>query len=308
MLPVPQRRLCRERRHPRRGGAAHAPVIFQEAGDPIRDLYAAFDFDGDWNGDNNAENMECWSEASKCNTPDNPFSTCAGQRCPLIATVYRTVIETPTHWFIQYLPYHPRDWKLTNGHEHDTESLLMVVARAGGGFGRLQILETRFHLDWFRYAAGPAVAAGQGSIDGPVHTDAASGRPAVDSQLAGHGLCGGFAPPNFLFPDLQLTCDHAGQPHLVGTGVIYSPDTVPIEMPMVVDGRAVPAGYRLVELLTSIWPHRFEIGRGKAFLSAWIIKASAATGFNARNSSAGVGKAMREALRRSRGGSPAGRG
>src|SRR5438309_9438952 len=84
----------------------HAPVIYQETNHPIKDLFAAFDFDGDWNGDNQAENMECYYDASKCNTPDNPSSPCAGQRCPLIATVYYTVTETPTHWFVQYMPYH----------------------------------------------------------------------------------------------------------------------------------------------------------------------------------------------------------
>src|SRR5437773_6441748 len=96
----------------------HAPVIFQEANDPRKDLLAAFDYDGDWNGDNQAENL-----ASH----------------PLVATVYTTVIETPTHWFIQYMPYHPLDWKATNGHENDTESLLLVVSKSAG----LQAMETR---------------------------------------------------------------------------------------------------------------------------------------------------------------------
>ena len=30
----------------------YAPVIYQETNDPIKDLFTAFDFDGDWNGDN----------------------------------------------------------------------------------------------------------------------------------------------------------------------------------------------------------------------------------------------------------------
>ena len=143
-----------------------APVVLQEAGDPIKDLYAAFDFDGDWNGDNQAENLACWSDPAKCDTKDNPHSRCTGQACPLIATYYTAVFETPTHWFVQYLPYHPLDWKVTNGHEHDTESLLAVVAKAGGGLGHLQVIETRFHLYWYQYAADSAVTAGADDAPG----------------------------------------------------------------------------------------------------------------------------------------------
>ena len=112
-----------------------APVVLQEAGDPLKDLYAAFDFDGDWNGDNQAENLECWSDPARCDTKDNPHSRCAGQACPLIATFYTAVFETPTH-------------------------LLAVVAKAGGGLGYLQVIETRFHLYWYQYAADIAVTEG----------------------------------------------------------------------------------------------------------------------------------------------------
>ena len=246
----------------------YAPVLYEETDDPIKDLYSAFDFDGDWNGDNQAENMECWSDASKCNTADNPSSRCAFQQCPLIATIYYTVIETPTHWFIQYMPYHPLDWKITNGHENDTESLMAVVAKGGGDFGKLQVIETRFHLYWYRYSADPAVSSGADVVNGPVHSEPVSGRPAFYVQMVGHGICGGFSPPNYLFPDLQLTCYHDQQPHIANTGVVYSPDVVPVAMPVVASGRTVDAGYNLVELLTSVWPHIHEIGPGKAFLSA----------------------------------------
>ena len=146
----------------------YAPVVYQETNDAIKDLFTAFDFDGNWNGDDNAENMECWSDATKCNTADNPGSACAGQKCPLRATVYYTVIETATHWFVQYMPYHPLDWKVTNGHENDTESILAVVAKAGGPFGTLQAMETRFHTDWYDYAVSGVGNAG-GSVDGPIH-------------------------------------------------------------------------------------------------------------------------------------------
>lgn len=232
-----------------------APIIYQEAHDPLKDLFAAFDFDGDWSGDDQAENLACWSDPSKCS------SQCTGHRCPLVATVYFTVIETPTHWFIQYMPYHPLDWKVTNGHENDTESMLLVVSKAGPA---VQALETRFHLSWYQYSADPLVQNGADDVDGPVHFE--SDRPAVYSQMVGHGLCGGFSPPNFSFPDLSLTCNHGEVPHLERDGVRYSP-LLPAAMPVVGAG-VVQAGYRLAELRDAIWPHIHEIGPGKAFQSA----------------------------------------
>jgi MYXO-CTERM domain-containing protein len=247
-----------------------APIVLQETNDPIKDLLTAFDFDGNWNGDDNAENMACWASASACDGKDNPKSTCAGKKCPLIATVYFTVIETKTHWFVQYMPYHPLDWKLTNGHEHDTESILAVVAKEGGGTGKLLAMETRFHLYWFDYADA-TVKNGAGGVDGPIHYDSASGRPQVYSQMVGHGLCGGFSPPNRLFPDLSITCNHGDTPHIDQTGVSYSPD-LPATMPTIETGKTVKAGYALVELRTSIWPHIKEIGPGKAFSAAIDFK------------------------------------
>ncbi len=245
----------------------YAPVLYQETNDPIKDLFTAFDFDGDWNGDDQQENMECWSDSSKCNTSDNPNSSCAGQKCPLVATVYYTVIETDTHWFVQYMPYHPLDWKTTNGHENDTESILAVINKSGGGFGSIQAMETRFHIYWYQYSNDPNVGTNGDNVDGPIHFEPASGRPAVYSQMVGHGLCGGFSPPNRLFPDLSLTCNHSDTPHIDQTGVIYSPDLA-AAMPMVVSNTTVMAGYNLVELLTSVWPHIHDIGAGKAFQSA----------------------------------------
>lgn len=244
-----------------------APVYYQETNDPVKDLYTAFDFDDNWNGDDQQENMECWNDSTKCNTADNPNSMCAGQKCPLVATTYYTVIETDTHWFIQYMPYHPLDYKATNGHENDTESILMVVEKDGSQFGKLQFMETRFHIYWYQYSNDPSITDGADNVDGPVHFDSPSGRPAVYVQMVGHGICGGFSPPNRLFPDLQLTCNHNEQPHIDQTGVIYTPD-LPAAMPTIVDGTTVKAGYNLVELLTSVWPHIDEIGAGKAFQAA----------------------------------------
>jgi len=237
---------------------AHAPVLLQETHEGgLKDLFAAFDFDGNWNGADNADHVRCYGNSAEC--PSG--SACVGQACPLVATVYFSVVETATHAFIQYQPYHPLDWKVTNGHEHDTESILMVV-RKDGGPGTLEAMEVRFHSNWYQYA-GAGVGTAADNVDGPVHRGG-DGRVMVYSQMVGHGLCGGYAPVNRLFPDLQLSCRHDEAPHVDTTGVIYRPN-LPAVMPVVVDGMVVETGYSLVELSTSLWAHIGEIGPTAAF-------------------------------------------
>lgn len=73
--------------------AAFAPVFYQGLGDnPRADYITNFDFDGDWRGDNN------WANA-------------ADERFKLRAYVYYAVAETPTHFFVHYALFHPRDYK-----------------------------------------------------------------------------------------------------------------------------------------------------------------------------------------------------
>jgi len=73
--------------------AAFAPVFYQGLGDDARaDYITNFDFDGDWRGDNN------WANA-------------ADERFRLRAYVYYAVAETPTHFFVHYALFHPRDYK-----------------------------------------------------------------------------------------------------------------------------------------------------------------------------------------------------
>ena len=73
--------------------ARFAPVFRQALGSsPRYDYITAFDFDGDWQGDNNWENA-------------------ADDRYAMSATVYFNVSETLTHYYIHYAAFHPRDYK-----------------------------------------------------------------------------------------------------------------------------------------------------------------------------------------------------
>ena len=224
--------------------AAHfAPTLFQETRDQ-RDLLAAFDFDGDWDLSNNAAHVD-------------------GR--PLPAVVYYAVVETATHWFITYLPYHPVDAKRPTGHDNDTEHATLVVRRGGTRFGRPEVMETRFHNVLYQYAApGAEVGDRADNVDGPIHFDG-EGRPEIYVQRVGHGLCGGFSPPFFL-DTLSLSCHHAETPHLARRGIVYrftghADAPGPIEGPVAIQ----TVGYALIDLGQTFWPHLREIGPQKVF-------------------------------------------
>lgn len=152
--------------------ARFAPIFYQALGDkPRSDYITNFDFDGDWRGNNN------WEHAD-----DQAF--------PLRGFIYYAVSETPTHFFIHYAAFHPRDYKggETKGvilseiiregvklgskndpsglmaevgvaHENDLEGALVVVARNGNNLKRAEVVfvETLHHDDFSAYVPGDAV-------------------------------------------------------------------------------------------------------------------------------------------------------
>jgi len=148
--------------------ACFAPIFFQALGDKARSDYITnFDFDGDWRGDNN------WNDVNK--------------DIPLKAHIYYSVAETSTHFFIHYAVFHPRDYKggevrgaILSGliregakhgakydptgladeaalaHENDMEGALVVVKKAGSDLKEAQVafVETLHHNNFSHYATG----------------------------------------------------------------------------------------------------------------------------------------------------------
>jgi Zn-dependent protease with chaperone function len=156
--------------------ALYAPLFYQGIGnEPRYDYITNFDFDGDWRGDNN------WDNAAK-------------QSFPLRAWVYYSVRETPTHFFLHYAAFHPRDYKGGTGkgrifsktirvmtkpaasvdptgrateivlaHENDLEGALVVVEKTGPRprDGKVVFLETLAHNQFLKYWPAPTAAADQ---------------------------------------------------------------------------------------------------------------------------------------------------
>jgi len=147
--------------------AIFAPNFYQGLGDaPRYDYITNFDFDGDWRGDNN------WNNA-------------ANRKFPLKAYIYYAVRESPTHYFIHYAAFHPRDYKGGNrmgrlmskairkgvslggqydptgradeavlAHENDLEGCLVVAEKHGDDPRRARVVfvETLAHNKFYKYA------------------------------------------------------------------------------------------------------------------------------------------------------------
>ncbi len=171
-----------------------APVLSQDVdmNTPQADYLTRIDYDGDWVGRNN------W---------DNLFSF------PLRSAVYWWVRETHNAWFIGYAFYHPRDWTNTGGpaadHPHDLEAILLAVARDPAyPAGRFLAMVTVAHYDFYSYtdsdtpagsefhpvlALSQQVTNGAGEdIDGDVDfvADELGLHPVAYIEAEGHGTYG----------------------------------------------------------------------------------------------------------------------
>lgn len=107
---------------------AYAPNIYQDTDNSnyAADYITNFDYDGDWNGLNNWQNL---------------FK-------PLNAYVYWNGLETSDHYYLEYYLFHPRDWgemavfqcleanedgdNRKECHENDMEGLVMAVNKMTG--------------------------------------------------------------------------------------------------------------------------------------------------------------------------------
>jgi hypothetical protein len=167
-----------------------APILYQsvtQAGGTgswgRADFMTSFDYDGDFNGQNNWDNID----ANRLN-----------------AAMYGLVSESTTHYFIYYTMFHPRSWinsSFYDEHENDAEGAVLLV-RKDGGLGKLEAVITAFHGEGKVYRASvnvgdnPSNCAGGGGWRGCSQTHALITSESFESQLhpqlfmeaEGHGL------------------------------------------------------------------------------------------------------------------------
>jgi hypothetical protein len=258
-----------------------APVFRQGLGDKQRhDYITNFDFDGDWRGDNNWDNAD-------------------DTRFPQRAYVYYAVSETPTHFFIHYAVFHPRDYKggaggailseiiregvrlggrydptgLSNeavlAHENDMEGCLVVAAKAGGELKRARVVfvETLAHDRFLKYV--PEGEEGARSFDA-VRLE--SGRPELYVEAKGHGV--------FAFDGDEKQTPSNGSLVYVFAGRADDPEK----------SSAGEIGYALLPISTTLWP-RAHGGINQTF---GVVFQYGARSFSAAQTRAGA--AMRRSV------------
>lgn len=148
----------------------YAPFIAQETWfEPKADFLARFDYDGDWRGDNNWENLSQGSSQ---------------------AYVHYAAIETATHLFLHYSFFHPRDYSdncvIGTCHENDNEGIILVVQKDGSEFGRLRVMQTLAHNNVYSYSNDPGIRPGVHQIEGSLRLWKES-HPMVFLEGGGHG-------------------------------------------------------------------------------------------------------------------------
>ena len=149
----------------------YAPLICQETWfEPKADFLARVDYDGDWRGDNNWDNLPMGSSQ---------------------AYVYYAVIETSTHYFLIYDFFHPRRYSdICAGaacHENDSTGLILTIRKDGSKYGRPQLMETLAQNNFYPYTADPRIRDAAQRIHGEVRVWRDS-HPVVFVESGSHGV------------------------------------------------------------------------------------------------------------------------
>ncbi len=173
----PERTFSQEpvdRRPYRKLAERYAPYIAQETWfHPRADYLHRFDYDGDWEGDNNWENLDKGSPQ---------------------AFVYYAAMETSTHWFLHYNFFHARDYSdnciVGTCHENDNEGVILTIKKDGSEFGRLEIMETLAHNNVYTYTNRRDLRRKLHNVDGPLEVMDQT-HPIVFLEAGGHGAIGG---------------------------------------------------------------------------------------------------------------------
>jgi len=196
-------------------------IYHDTAGDYRDDYLTRFDFDGDWDATNNKASLD-------------------SELYPLVASVYYSVIETETHWFLTYAFFHPYDASLLKPspepafcllHENDMEGVILTVRKDGSPFGELRAMATEAHGEVYYFKPdGSDVGIGSAyydnagsSPDTTAYFVGPSGQLAVFIEADGHGVGSRFRALTPSSPGI-VTLGGVEHDFQNGDGVIYYHD------------------------------------------------------------------------------------
>ncbi|QGP92329.1 hypothetical protein MGLY_17030 [Neomoorella glycerini] len=212
-----------------------APEIYQDTNATYgykADYITNFDFDGDWRGNNNWDNLDVY---------------------PTPAYIYYSVTETETHYFIGYYFFHPRDDGPTtlDKHENDLEGVLVAVRKDGSLYGSFQLMETMAHGNWYQYTNDPNITTGLDNVDGGVLFS--SSHPKVFVQANGQSPWGGHG---------VFAYDGSEAPG--GDGIVYIYGGT-AQVPVSGSGNYINVYNYALKSIDELWDRRNDIGDGRTF-------------------------------------------
>lgn len=113
-----------------------APTLYHDTDkgyDYLAEYITKVNYDGDWDTTNNWENI---------------------YKYPLTAHIYYDVVESKSHWFIQYHAYHPRDdGPIGDRHENDFEGAIFSIRKViNNPYGELEAIITLAHDRFYKYS------------------------------------------------------------------------------------------------------------------------------------------------------------
>jgi hypothetical protein len=174
----------------------YAPVVAQETWfEPKADYLTRFDYDGDWRGDNNWDNLSSGSSQ---------------------AYVYYAAMETATHYFLTYNFFHPRRYAEDCGaacQENDNGGVMVTARKDGSRFGRPLLLQTLANNTVYAYSADNRVREGLHRIRGDLKLWRDS-HPVLFVESGTHGVYGVADPEHSRFSTDRME-------FTASTGVIY---------------------------------------------------------------------------------------
>ncbi|AZR72992.1 hypothetical protein BBF96_06035 [Anoxybacter fermentans] len=131
------------------------------------EYFTLFNYDSNWKGIDNWENLYNY---------------------PKYSYIYYSVVETETHWFINYDAFHPRDdGPLFDQHENDFEGAVLAIKKDGSTYGSLHVMITMAHDDWNVYTNDPNIRGAEETVNGGILFDS-YGRPEIYIQANGSSL------------------------------------------------------------------------------------------------------------------------
>ncbi|MES2773300.1 MAG: hypothetical protein V4722_03900 [Bacteroidota bacterium] len=222
----------------------YAPIHYQDTdnSNPKADYITSVNYDNNWNTIDNWDNIN---------------------NAPLAATVYYSIVETCTHWYILYAFYHPRDWDeyATSEHENDLEGIIQMIRKDGTPYGKMEGAITIAHWDLYSFTprSSPLSNGGEG-IDGTLRASEFEGsaHPLTSQEAKGHGLKA--------YPHIGDFSGKEGE-----DGIIYYPSRTTAQVPTSGNDRRVL--YKLVDIFApgGLWAHQLsDIGVPRENASVFV--------------------------------------